>query len=218
MSESNSWRPGAMDQSSASIVFSYSPFKRLVLMMNSYMGFMGPVSLVKVFHIMVTWAPGGTLLTFNRGSTGTCGAMVAVGVGLGVAVGVGGGVGGGVGRAVAAGVGRGVGAGVAGIAVGVIAGGAVGATVGGGAGAAVGAGVGWGVSSGSSSPQATMTSVNINAATSSAYPKRLNVCFFLISTSLHSFEFAIMDQDSPFEFQTIFLPSSYTRGPLWVPG
>jgi hypothetical protein len=135
-------------------------------MMNSYMGFIGPVSLVKVFHIIVTCAPGGTLLTFNRGSTGTFGAIVAVGVGLGVAVGVGCGVGRGVDRAVAAGVGRGVGviAGVAGIAVGVMAG-VDGIAVGAGGGAAVGAGVGAAVSSGSSSPpQARITRLRSRSA------------------------------------------------------
>ena len=174
---------GAMDQSSASMVFSYSLLNRLVLMMNSYMGFIGPVSLVKVFHIMVTWAPGGTLLTFKRGETGTFGAIVAVGVGVGVAVGRG------VGRAVATGVGRGVAviAGVAGMAVGAgVMAGVAGIAVGAG-GAVVAAGVdgaGSGVSS--SPPQATMTSVSSNAALRSAYPKSLKVCFFLIlSCSFH---------------------------------
>ena len=170
-----------MDQSSASMVFSYSLLKRLVLMMNSYMGFMGPVSLVKVFHIIVTWDPGGTLLTFKRGETGTFGAIVAVGVGVGVAVGRG------VGRAVAAGVGRGVAviAGVAGMAVGagVMAGIAVGA-----GGAVVAAGVDGAGSGVSSPPQATMTSVRSNAAPKSAYPKSLKVCFFLISRSFHGLE------------------------------
>ena len=141
---------------------------------------MGPVSLVKVFHIIVTWDPGGTLLTFKRGETGTFGAIVAVGVGAGVAVG------GGVGRAVATGVGRGV----AGMAVGVGAGvmaGVAGIAVGAG-GAVVAAGVDGAGSGVSSPPQATMTSVRSNAAPKSAYPKSLKVCFFLISRSFHGLE------------------------------
>ena len=136
--------------------------------MNSYMGFRGPVSLVKVFHIIVTCAPGGTLLTFNRGETGTFSTISSVGVGVAAAVGVGV-IAGVAGIAVGVGViavGVGVIAGVAGIAVGV---GVIAGVAGIAVGAIVGAAVGWVASSVSSSPpQATMRIVSINAVANSA--------------------------------------------------
>jgi hypothetical protein len=55
------------------------------------MPFWGPVELWKVFHIIVTWCPGGTMATCNRGFTGSmaAGAIVAVAVGIAVGAGVG---------------------------------------------------------------------------------------------------------------------------------
>jgi hypothetical protein len=75
------------------------------------MPFWGPVELWKVFHIIVTWCPGGTMATCNRGFTGSMAAGAIVAVAVGIAVGAG------VGAIVAAGAGVAAGACVAGACV-----------------------------------------------------------------------------------------------------